>query len=442
MLEHRKHTLGLEGSPLRIIEVGGGNGTLARDMLDWIRDNRPDVYPETTYTCLEISSKLAARQYDTIVVKGGHSGRFHLSRGNAWHLSTWGTCPVWDHTYVLMMEVLDNLPHDRVYRRSEKHPWHQTYVVALPDKAAQQGAPTERLFSPPHTSAMEVSPSRAFRSRSRQGYSMETGPWREELGPLEDPLIKRALASSYVPTTLEERLDRRLNRLLDFLLARESEPEVAEGELFFVPTAALALLDVLHRARPNHSLIATDFDRLPDVRIPGRNAPLVAEKGEVMKRYREMERTATICSFNPMIDDFRNARFFFGDSVGRTAAEAGAQLNPAGEAQAQSETQTCAAPSSSGTQQVLGGRGRQQAKESRATIVDWDGASGDRRAPWADSNQRQSKGSGVAPSAIPSNLPEWAQKKLLEQQQRQQQPHEHQRSHQAPDKSPNKGSKQ
>lgn len=28
----------------------------------------------------------------------------------------------------------------------------------------------------------------------------------------------------------------------------------------------------------SRSLIATDFDRLPDVRIPGRNAPLVAEK--------------------------------------------------------------------------------------------------------------------------------------------------------------------
>lgn len=26
------------------------------------------------------------------------------------------------------------------------------------------------------------------------------------------------------------------------------------------------------------SLIASDFDRLPDIRIPGRNAPLVAEK--------------------------------------------------------------------------------------------------------------------------------------------------------------------
>jgi len=46
-----------------------------------------------------------------------------------------------------------------------------------------------------------------------------------------------------------------------------------------------------------------------------------------MKRYREMERTATICSFNPMIDDFRNARFFFGDSIDRSPADAGAWMS-------------------------------------------------------------------------------------------------------------------
>eukprot|EP00983_Pelagomonas_calceolata_P102917 1158860-Pelagomonas_calceolata.AAC.3 len=60
---------------LCMIEVGGRKGTLAMDTLDWIRDNRPDVYPDTTYTCLEISSKLAAQQYDAVVVKGGHGGR-------------------------------------------------------------------------------------------------------------------------------------------------------------------------------------------------------------------------------------------------------------------------------------------------------------------------------------------------------------------------------
>lgn len=39
--------------------------------------------------------------------------RFRVSRGNAWDPGAWGGGPVWDHTYVLMMEVLDNLPHDR-----------------------------------------------------------------------------------------------------------------------------------------------------------------------------------------------------------------------------------------------------------------------------------------------------------------------------------------
>jgi len=39
----------------------------------------------------------------------------------------------------------------RVYRRSERHPWHQTYVVALPEQAKQQGPPNDRLFNPRST---------------------------------------------------------------------------------------------------------------------------------------------------------------------------------------------------------------------------------------------------------------------------------------------------
>ncbi len=46
----------------------------------------------------------------------------------------------------------------------------------------------------------------------------------------------------------------------------------------WLPTACCAFLELLHDLRPNHSLMAADFDRLPDVRLPGRNAPLVAEK--------------------------------------------------------------------------------------------------------------------------------------------------------------------
>eukprot|EP00955_Chlamydomonas_euryale_P084717 363999-Chlamydomonas_euryale.AAC.13 len=84
MLEHRKHSLSAPDSgPLRIYEIGGGNGTLARDVLDWLRRERPDVYEGTSYTCVEISAKLAAQQYDTVVTKVG--GR---RRGG---LTLWGT---------------------------------------------------------------------------------------------------------------------------------------------------------------------------------------------------------------------------------------------------------------------------------------------------------------------------------------------------------------
>lgn len=48
------------------------------------------------------------------------------------------------------------------------------------------------------------------------------------------------------------------------------------GEAAFLPTGALRLFKTLHAALPNHVLIAADFDELPDVRVQGLNAPLVA----------------------------------------------------------------------------------------------------------------------------------------------------------------------
>ncbi len=79
---------------------------------DWLRANRPEEYRRTTYTCLEISSSLAARQYDKVVRQGGHGGAFRLRRGSGLDRGVWGSRS-WTHTFVLMMEVLDNLPHDR-----------------------------------------------------------------------------------------------------------------------------------------------------------------------------------------------------------------------------------------------------------------------------------------------------------------------------------------
>ena len=39
------------------------------------------------------------------------------------------------------------------------------------------------------------------------------------------------------------------------------------GEVVFIPTGCMALLETLHDSRPNHSIIAADFDHLPDVKV-------------------------------------------------------------------------------------------------------------------------------------------------------------------------------
>lgn len=42
-----------------IYEIGAGNGTLARNILDYIRDEHPEVYDRTRYNIIEISENLA-----------------------------------------------------------------------------------------------------------------------------------------------------------------------------------------------------------------------------------------------------------------------------------------------------------------------------------------------------------------------------------------------
>jgi SAM-dependent MidA family methyltransferase len=47
---------------LIIYEMGAGNGTLAMNILDYLRDEHPEVYERTRYNIIEISAALASNQ--------------------------------------------------------------------------------------------------------------------------------------------------------------------------------------------------------------------------------------------------------------------------------------------------------------------------------------------------------------------------------------------
>lgn len=54
---------------LIIYEIGAGNGTLALNILDYIREEYPEVYDRTQYKIIEISGMLANLQREKLCTK-------------------------------------------------------------------------------------------------------------------------------------------------------------------------------------------------------------------------------------------------------------------------------------------------------------------------------------------------------------------------------------
>jgi len=145
-------------------------------------------------------------------------------------------------------------------------------------------------------------------------------------------------------------------------------------EALWLPTATMAFLEEVMAARPNHHLIAADFDAFPDVQIAGSNAPLVSstrggrahdfpspyvkcgeadiffptdfdalagmydaagqhveisgskgqferrttgkhyKSGEFLRQWADTDKTVTLSGYNPLTEDFTNTRIFLGTS--------------------------------------------------------------------------------------------------------------------------------
>jgi len=160
---------------------------------------------------------------------------YSVERRDALDAARWG--PVDDaKCFVVALEVLDNLPHDR--------------VLLLRDDASNSGNETR------------LAQTRVFARRRGEDNAVDGFEQREE--PLRDPLIARALEAigddeSFFAFGFDVRAmaDRWIRGARDW-------------NARFVPTGALALLETLHERRPRHRLVAADFDSLPNVRVPVR----------------------------------------------------------------------------------------------------------------------------------------------------------------------------
>ena len=104
---------------LRIVEIGPGTGTLADSILDFYKNYSLDLYRNCEYILVEISPQLADKCEQ--VLKHKHKSLYNEDRIKIYNSSILDfNKKINEQCFVIGMEILDNMPHDRLFSDGEK----------------------------------------------------------------------------------------------------------------------------------------------------------------------------------------------------------------------------------------------------------------------------------------------------------------------------------
>lgn len=270
-------TAASSSQPLVLYEVGGGNGTHARHVLDWLQRHAPAAYAGCSYTLLEFSGRLRDAQAAAVAP---HAPLVRILEADATHLDAATLAPDPRPCFVMGLEVLDNLPHDKVVRFG-RSAWHEAHVV---DRGNGDG-PLAEDFRPVADQLI----SDALAIAEGMGLPALAAP----LPAL--PSVRGRLA--YSARTWAAALTQGAGRP-DFTPPPSLPPSAMHAA--FLPTGALSMLRGLAAQLPRHRLILADFDSLPppqvraetlqsDLRVtsycPAHGSPLTASKDPSSRAY-------------------------------------------------------------------------------------------------------------------------------------------------------------
>ena len=259
-----------ETGPLVFVEIGGGNGTCAEGVLDYIADTRPDLYPNTYYAIADISHKMIALQTERL-------GRRHANHAvsvlsSAADLDLGESLPPDTVCYVVGLEVLDNMAHDKVAELGENGDVLQCSVWEDSNEALD----------------LEQS------TRLSTGDASDQSGFVEAWSPVEDAWIQRIvqlrnsyqnsrhggdgfMSDGFISDGFMSRFGlsfQGLQRAAGGLISAMNDGHTHA----FVPTTCLQFLVALQNVAPRHHLLLADFDFLPKPIDYSENSPIVSER--------------------------------------------------------------------------------------------------------------------------------------------------------------------
>lgn len=212
----------------KVYELGAGNGTLALNILNYLRTHFPRVYDRTRYNIIEISAPLARLQRERLRSAGHTKQTVKVDHQSIFRWSKVEHAPC----YVLATEVVDNFAHDVV----------RYDVRTLQPLQGEVAIDVNGEFLPYYTQITDplVASLLSLRRRLRHQPIL---PWYLRTSPLRQIYASLPFAPNLSPAD-------------------------------YIPTRLLYFLRILQAYFPLHRLLLTDFCSLPDA-IPGVNAPVV-----------------------------------------------------------------------------------------------------------------------------------------------------------------------
>eukprot|EP00250_Pteridium_aquilinum_P015013 c22327_g1_i2 orf=102-1040(+) len=121
--------------PLQIFEIGGGTGTCAKNILDYVKKEAPSIYHNMHYVSVEISKALADTQLQSVHAEETHKSHHSVDCRDACKRTGWGKADE-RPCFVILLEVLDNQPHDLIYKENSSCQWLETRITKGHDSAA------------------------------------------------------------------------------------------------------------------------------------------------------------------------------------------------------------------------------------------------------------------------------------------------------------------
>lgn len=245
---------------LIIYEMGGGNGTLMCNILNYIKENEPDIYLKTQYKIIEISNQLAIKQFKNalnlkLVLQGLDSSKCEIINKSIFK---------WDKVveqpcFFIALEVFDNFSHDLIRYDNTTGLPHQGYTVI------DENNDFYEFFTPELNYYSNTFLS--LRENGQYPILKNSNTLKGKLSTMKSIIPFLTNKDDIHPLYHSSSKLKWKNSLLPF------KDDLTPGE--FIPTRLLQFFQILKHRFPNHSLICSDFNSLPKSMKGYHNSPVV-----------------------------------------------------------------------------------------------------------------------------------------------------------------------